>query len=129
MRDLIISAIILRAILLIYGIYQDSDPVLKYTDVDYQVFTDSASFVQRGLSPYLRSTYRYTPLLAILMVPNSLLIMWGKLLFIAGDIFTGIMIYKLLLLRIVKDNDRRKLESQSWYITGFVWMWNPFVAV
>jgi len=48
-------------------------------------------------SPYTRETYRYTPLLALLVTPNEWLHpSFGKYLFAACDIINGILIYKLL---------------------------------
>ena len=90
-------ATLLRLLLIAYGQHQDSNMDVKYTDVDYRVFNDAARHVYEGGSPYLRHTYRYSPLLAYLMLPN---IMWspsiGKLIFVMFDIFAGYLIYCIL---------------------------------
>ena len=69
---------------------------VKFTDVDYAVFTDAARHVLNGGSPYDRHTYRYTPLLAWVLVPNvTILASFGKLLFAFFDLVVGYMIYRL----------------------------------
>lgn len=100
---------------------------MKYTDVDYRVFTDGARHVSEGGSPYDRHTYRYycnaetggidlhqmqqkrddilltrySPLLAYMMLPN----MWspciGKLVFVMFDILAGHLIYCILRCSII----------------------------
>ena len=78
---LVVSAV-LRALLVAYGEWQDLHMEVRYTDVDYLVFSDAAALMVEGSSPFRRSTYRYSPLLALILVPNSLIHpCWGKLLF------------------------------------------------
>lgn len=48
-------------------------------------------------SPYLRETYRYTPILAWLLIPSHTIYFgFGKILFAFGDIVAGILILKTL---------------------------------
>jgi GPI mannosyltransferase 1 subunit M len=59
-----------------------------------------------SISPYRRETYRYTPLLAILLAPNKWLHKsFGKYLFAGCDILAGILMYKLLVSAILPHTD------------------------
>lgn len=115
---LILGGCILRLLLILYGIWQDSlGGNVKYTDVDYNVFTDAAAFVHAGGSPYERATYRYTPLLAWLLIPNQYFAHWGKFIFASGDILAGWLMLRLL---------RAQKLSTDW---AAIWLLNPMVAV
>jgi phosphatidylinositol glycan class M len=95
---MIFWGILLRTILMIYGYFMDFY-ALKYTDIDYSVFTDASAFVLDGGSPYQRATYRYTPLLSWILVPNQYFLPFGKVLFSICDVLVGLMLEQMLLRR------------------------------
>lgn len=111
------AAVLLRTVLLLYGLWQDTNSPVKYTDIDYLVFTDAATATANGGSPYDRETYRYTPLLAWMLLPTTWGYVWpsfgalphavaatvrlawfssGKVLFAVADLVAGWLIVRLL---------------------------------
>lgn len=75
----------------------------------------------QGESPYLRPTYRYTPLLALVLTPNvTLTPVFGKLIFVFFDILTGYFIYKLCINQGVKKREA--------VICSSLWLLNPMPA-
>lgn len=96
---------------------------VKYTDIDYWVFTDASRYVSEGLSPYLRATYRYTPILSFMMLPN---IWWhpifGKLVFVCSDILIGLLLWGILEKILVTKQQKDKI---FFYVC--VWLFNPIV--
>ncbi|KAJ8888647.1 hypothetical protein PR048_008139 [Dryococelus australis] len=95
-----IIGLLIRGCLIVYGEIQDCVSVVPYTDVDYRVFTDAARYVVAGSSPYCRHTYRYSPIVAYLMVPNVIaFVMWGKILLSLIDVLVGFLIHKIVILR------------------------------
>ena len=121
------SAILLRALLFVYGLIQDKYAPLPYTDIDYFVFTDAARYVSRGLSPYERETYRYTPLLAWILLPTAwpgaAWFSFGKILFALADIIAGWLI--VLVLRSPAGGGMRTDRALKF---ASIWLLNPMVA-
>ncbi|KAJ5658910.1 hypothetical protein N7507_005361 [Penicillium longicatenatum] len=126
-----IAATVLRLVLLVYGGWQDAHSAVKYTDIDYMVFTDAARFVSNGDTPYARDTYRYTPLLAWMLLPtaweapgpwSSVTFAFGKILFALADVLAGWLVVQLLT-RCYRLSQERALR----YVAA-AWLWNPMVA-
>ncbi|KAH9079378.1 glycosyltransferase family 50 protein [Lactarius deliciosus] len=126
-KTLLVFSSVIRVALILYSEWHDAHSLVKYTDVDYLVFTDATSFAltpdptnraQGPLGkwfnigdPYHRETYRYTPLLALLLSPNRWLHKsFGKYLFAGCDILAGMLMHRLLvstILPIAPDGDSK----------------------
>ncbi|KAH9981324.1 PIG-M-domain-containing protein [Lactifluus volemus] len=132
---LLVFSAIIRVALILYSEWHDARSLVKYTDVDYLVFSDATSFTltpgplnhaQGPLGkwvnvgdPYRRETYRYTPLLAILLAPNKWLHKsFGKYLFAGCDILAGILMYKLLASAILPHTDPMALHLLNPIVIG-----------
>ncbi|KAL3697510.1 hypothetical protein R1sor_011586 [Riccia sorocarpa] len=113
------SAGFMRFLLVAYAEWHDEHLEVPYTDIDYYVFSDAAALISQGKSPFDRATYRYTPLLALLLLPNSTLHRcWGKILFSLADLLVAYLICKILKLRGVS-------EGQC-FVSVATWLFNPF---
>ncbi|XP_046842412.1 GPI mannosyltransferase 1-like isoform X1 [Xenia sp. Carnegie-2017] len=113
-----IVSFLLRILFMFFGEWQDATMVLKYTDIDYEVFTDAARHVTMGNSPYARATYRYTPLLAWILVSNiTIHKAFGKLVFVVCDILAG---YLIVLILKSQGNAEFRAVKYSW-----LWFFNP----
>ncbi|KAL4790182.1 PIG-M-domain-containing protein [Aspergillus venezuelensis] len=121
------AAIGLRFLMLIYGAWQDANSPVKYTDIDYMVFTDAARYVSVGESPYARDTYRYTPLLAWMLLPTTWSVpgffAFGKALFALSDVLAGWLVARSL---VLTHGAGMSLERALKY--ACFWLLNPMVA-
>lgn len=140
----LVSAL-LRVLLILYSEWHDAHSLVKYTDVDYRVFSDAAYFllhpseINRAQGPfnslldrlfksinvdfnfhvnlgdpYSRETYRYTPLLAFLLTPNTWLHpSFGKYLFATCDLVNGWLIYGMLVSDILPYTMQTKLANTT----------------
>lgn len=106
-------------LLVVYSLWHDRSFQFKYTDVDYWVFSDAARAVAAGLSPFARATYRYTPLLAFVLLPGQWLgqeAIFGKLLFSLFDLLVGFLIYRLLRLKGWHSVDAARQAALFWLL-------------
>ena len=132
---LYVLSLVIRILLLAWSVFQDRHMRCKFTDVDYYVFTDAAALVAgkgcissstipigHSMSPYGRTTYRYTPLIAWLLLPNIYLhASFGKVLFALLDLVVGWLAIKILLLKGIDEHRAR-------FYVGILWLLNPLVV-
>lgn len=110
-------ALLSRAALLGLSHWMDRHTHVHFTDIDYRVLSDAAKHVSQGNSPFERHTFRYTPLLAYLLLPNLYFgEYFGKLVFVACEFVVGALILRLT-----------QKRSESYRQLGLlVWFFNPF---
>ncbi|XP_076303928.1 GPI alpha-1,4-mannosyltransferase I, catalytic subunit-like [Lasioglossum baleicum] len=115
-------AFVLRTALVVYSNFHDKTFDVPYTDIDYKVFTDAARHMVAGRSPFERDTYRYTPLLALLLTPNIFLHEnFGKILFSIVDILIAVLIKRIL----SSQNCNEKVVHNY----SLIWLYNPFTII
>lgn len=133
------AAVLLRVVLLVYGLWQDANSPLKYTDIDYLVFTDATRFVSQGhpAGPYARETYRYTPLLSWALIPTTwtappgsywvsvACFSFGKLLFALADVVAGALVVSVL---TIKGRGMPAMDAPTARKFAAIWLLNPMVA-
>ncbi|CEM15002.1 unnamed protein product [Vitrella brassicaformis CCMP3155] len=111
------AAIGIHAALIAWGLHQDKTLSVPYTDIDYHVFSDAARHLYEGASPYERETYRYTPLLAWLLVPVVWHPLFGKALFCLANLVCAALIEHVLRARGVRARPSLLLSC--------LWLMNP----
>ena len=133
-------SILLRVFLLLYGLWQDANSPLKYTDIDYLVFTDAARFVSHHHhnpnGPYARETYRYTPLLSWMLLPTTwdtsspwlrvAYFSFGKVLFAVADLVAGWLVVKVLTMSPRGSGHGMSADRARKFAA--IWLLNPMVA-
>lgn len=113
---------LVRVVLVVVSELVDRSSSVKYTDIDYDVLSDAAAHVAHGGSPFDRATYRYTPLLAYVVLPTQILPAAGKLLFSIADVFIGYLLFR-------QTAGHRLSTVSSWPCVGLVcWLYNPIVV-
>lgn len=114
--------LVIRMALIMYSTYHDKYYDVPYTDIDYKVFTDAAKHVYDGNSPYKRHTYRYSPIIAFMLLPTVVIgKQAGKILFAMFDIFVAIALKKLVECQL---GPTKKASRIATYCSLF-WLYNP----
>lgn len=111
--------LLVRTALLIYAIAHDHYvDHIKFTDIDYKVFTNGSKALLEGDSPYRDTEFRYPPIVALIFTPNRIINEnFGKLMLIIVDIISGRLLY---MLNVCQGTSRA--HSKLYLI---LWLFNP----
>ena len=127
-RFLLAAFVIRLVVVYIAKLIDESSSTNKFTDTDYEVFSDAATYVYNGESPFNRHTYRYTPLAAYICVVNNIFHpLAAKVLFCVCDILLGVIYWDFV------DHQRSQLPKEvrekTWQTKTFVtlWIYNPMI--
>lgn len=149
-KQVLLLGLVARLSLLGWGCWQDSQRgLINYTDVDYWVIKDASDNIMNSKNPFDRSTYRYTPFLALIILPfyKSILAVsnnnsnttiniaiaiidkiWAKLIFITFDLLAGYLICKILLHSNSNRTTAATITSRrASFLSAVFWILNPFV--
>jgi len=128
-RGVIFLGLGVRVFLIFFSFFQDAYFKVKFTDIDYQVYSDAALHVLRGESAFERQTYRYTPLIAYLLVPNHVAFgAFGKAVFSNADILISILHLKLLECWESREPESSFRRSRHLVSALALWLFNPYTA-
>ena len=133
-----ITSLLLRFFIILLTEYLYFYKGVLYTDIDYHVFSDGAKHVSKLESPYYRETYRYTPILAALMIPNIKL--WypiGKFFLSTIDVGVGYLIEYLLKVqnsqsgeeKTLNDVIEEKTDNTFYGFASLFYLYNPLTIV
>ena len=124
------AAFVLRLVIVyIAKLIDESGSTNKFTDTDYEVFSDAATHVYNGGSPFARHTYRYTPLAAyICLVNNVIHPLAGKILFCLCDIVMGLIFWRII--EHQREQLPNEVKANTWKTVTFVacWIFNPMIV-
>ena len=112
-------SLLVRFVFVYVGYYVDTTtPHRKYTDEDYFVFSDAATHVYNGRSPFKRHTYRYTPIAAYICLLNNVVHpLAGKILFCLFDLLMAIVMWRLI------ESQNTNAKYTLFYVA--FWIFNP----
>jgi GPI mannosyltransferase 1 subunit M len=102
-------------------------PGVAYTDIDYHVYSDAADYIRQGGSPYQRSTYRYTPFLAVLFsyLPRTMPHAGRYLLCLADALCGSLIVHLRRRSRTYTPQQNRPSWQSPLLHDGLWWMYNP----
>ncbi|KAE9414758.1 hypothetical protein Angca_006907, partial [Angiostrongylus cantonensis] len=140
---LLFVSLAVRFTLILYSNIHDYVFHVNFTDIDYSVYSDAARHVAAGESPFNRVTYRYTPALAWILLPNNRYKDFGKYLFCVFDVVVAWMHFEIMgtkprkqareanrpsSLRSREDTEDQSDDDFTRAVVVF-WLANPLTAV